>query len=72
MFVLRENVVRLLWIRLGTRRPAAVEVLAGLHPDDRVVRNPVPHLTDGERADRVTETPFEWGERYEPQPELGS
>lgn len=72
VFVVSEGVARLRWIRLGERRPSAVEVLAGLEPDARVVRNPLPHLTDGVRVDRVTEIPFEPSEGGEPQPELGS
>jgi RND family efflux transporter MFP subunit len=71
VFVLQEDVVRLRWIRLGLQRSAAVEVLAGLDGDARVVRSPAPHLTDGARVDRATETPFEGIEGGEPQLEVG-
>lgn len=72
VFVLEEEIARLRWIRLGERRPTAVEVLAGLEPDARIVRNPLPHLMDGTRVDRATETPFEGPTGSGPQPELGS
>lgn len=72
VFVMQENVARLRWIRLGVRRPGAVEVLAGLDGDARVVRSPVPHLSDGVQVDRATEIPFESTGGDEPQPESGS
>ena len=72
VFVMQEDIARLRWIRLGVRKTAAVEVLAGLEPGARVVRDPVPHLADGARADRVTEVPFEWADGDEPPPEARS
>lgn len=72
VFVVEEGIARLRWIRLGERRATAVEVLAGLEPDARVVRLPGPQLTDGAPADRVTETPFDRADGDASQPEPGS
>ena len=72
VFVVSDDVARLRWIRIGHRRRAAVEVLAGLEADDRVVRSPIPQLADGAPVDRVTEVPFEWADDVGPPPERGS
>lgn len=39
--------LELQWLELGDEREGAIEVLAGLGPDDRVVRRPGPRLADG-------------------------
>ncbi len=50
VFVLENDTLRLRWVRLGERRGDAVEVLAGLGGDVRLVRRPAPQLTDGQPA----------------------
>lgn len=53
-----DGVLELRWIRIGSRRDGAVEVLAGLDEDARVVRRPGPRLADGVRASRVEDRPW--------------
>jgi hypothetical protein len=50
VFVLETDTLRLRWVRLGERRGDAVEVLAGLSGDVRLVRRPAPQLADGQPA----------------------
>ena len=53
VFLVEEDTLRLRWVRLGEARGEAVEVLAGLAADARLVRRPAPGLVDGQPA-RVT------------------
>lgn len=47
LFVLRGDTIRLRWVRVGTRTPRAVEVLAGIAAGDSVVRRPGADVADG-------------------------
>lgn len=57
-FVVRDGSLRLRWIRVGTERTGAVEVLAGLAAADSVVRSPAPDLVDGTPVGAVTPDPW--------------
>jgi RND family efflux transporter MFP subunit len=59
VFVVEADTLRLRWVRLGETRGEAVEVLAGLAGDVRIVRRPAPQLADGQPA-RV-EARQDWG-----------
>jgi RND family efflux transporter MFP subunit len=48
VFLVDADTVRLRWVRLGESREEAVEVLAGLEGDVRLVRRPAPQLADGQ------------------------
>ncbi|UCG75607.1 MAG: efflux RND transporter periplasmic adaptor subunit [Gemmatimonadota bacterium] len=50
--------LRLRWIRIGQRRPGAVEVLAGLTGDELVVREPSPDLMDGQLVEAASPVPW--------------
>ena len=50
VFVVETDTLRLRWVRLGEQRADAVEVLAGLAGDVRLVRRPAPQLADGQPA----------------------
>jgi RND family efflux transporter MFP subunit len=50
VFVVETDTLRLRWVRLGERRGDAIEVLAGLAGDVRLVRRPAPQLADGQPA----------------------
>lgn len=47
VFVVEQDTAHLRWVRPGGRREAAVEVLAGLAPEDAVVVDPPAGLEDG-------------------------
>lgn len=47
VFLVEADTLRLRWLRLGEARDEAVEVLAGLEGDVRLVRRPAPQLADG-------------------------
>lgn len=47
VFVVEDDTLRLRWVRLGETRSGAVELLAGLRGDVRLVRAPGPELADG-------------------------
>lgn len=53
VFTVRDGAVDLRWVRIGTERGPAVEVLAGLEAGDRVVRRPAPDLADGTPVESV-------------------
>jgi hypothetical protein len=50
VFVVEAETLRLRWVRLGETRGEAVELLAGLDGDVRIVRHPAPELADGQAA----------------------
>lgn len=58
LFVLRADTVRLRWIRVGERRGASVEALAGVSVGEQVVRSPPARLEDGTPAGAVTSRPW--------------
>jgi RND family efflux transporter MFP subunit len=56
VYLVEEDHLRLRWVRVGERTgdgTGVVEVLAGLEPDDLVVRRPRPALVDGARVGSV-------------------
>lgn len=55
VFMVRDSAVDLRWVRIGTERGPAVEVLAGLEAGDRVVRRPGPDVADGTPVESVRE-----------------
>lgn len=55
VFTLENGTLRLRWIRPGRTAEGMVEVLSGLSPDTRVVRDPSPNLLDGTQAGVVNE-----------------
>jgi RND family efflux transporter MFP subunit len=55
VFTLEDGTLRLRWIRPGRTAEGMVEVLSGLSPDTRVVRDPPPNLLDGTQAGSVSE-----------------
>lgn len=55
VFTVRDSVVDLRWVRIGTERGPAVEVLAGVKPGDGVVRRPGPDVADGTPVESVRE-----------------
>ncbi|MCL7979166.1 MAG: efflux RND transporter periplasmic adaptor subunit [marine benthic group bacterium] len=55
VFTLEDGTLRLRWIRPGRTAEGIVEVLSGLSPDTRVVRDPSPNLLDGTQAGTVSE-----------------
>lgn len=65
VYLVEEGHLRLRWVRTGDRRPqtddeecGAVEVLAGVGPDDVVVRRPPPGASDGVPVGAVTRVPW--------------
>ena len=55
VFVLKDETLRLRWIRPGRTAEGMVEVLSGLDADAQVVRTPSPTLLDGTVAGTVRE-----------------
>ena len=66
VFVVRDSVLRLRWIRPGRETSSSVEVLSGLSPGDAVVRRPDETLIDGQVAQSVDVLP------WPPRPEEGA
>lgn len=58
VFAVEGPRLRLRWIRIGEDRPDAIEILAGLDGDARLVRRPDVALVDGTPVEGVTER--EW------------
>ena len=64
LFLVRDEHVRLRWVRVGERQPAAggredglVEILSGLGPGELVVRRPDASLADGSPLGRIERAP---------------
>lgn len=57
-YLVRRDTVRLQWLRLGEVRASAVEVLAGVEAESRVVRRPPSTLVDGAKVTSVTVDPW--------------
>jgi RND family efflux transporter MFP subunit len=53
VFTIEADSLRLRWVRLGQERTDAVEVLAGLSVDERVVRGPGAELIDGQPSGNI-------------------
>jgi len=58
VWAVESDTVRLRWVRLGQRRPGAVELLAGPAGMDVVVRRPAPELVDGQPVSSAAEEPW--------------
>jgi len=58
VFVVRDSVLRLRWIRPGRAESSLVEVLSGLVAGDNVVRRPESALVDGQVAEAVEVVPW--------------
>ena len=56
VFTIEADSLRLRWIRLGQKRPGAIEALAGLRAEEPVVRGPGPELVDGQPVSGVAIT----------------
>jgi RND family efflux transporter MFP subunit len=65
VFLVEADTLRLRWVRLGAARGEAVEVLAGLPADGRVVRQPAPGLVDGQPASARESEPWRLAPRAE-------
>ena len=58
VYVVRDDVLKLRWIRLGHIENGAVEVLSGLQAGDAVVRSPSVTFSDGLGVARATPAPW--------------
>lgn len=58
IFAVEGDVVRLRWVRLGERRPGAVELLSGPGGELQVVRRPAIGLSDGRPVESIRTEPW--------------
>lgn len=64
VYVVEDDTLRLRWVRLGETRSGAVELLAGLGGDVRLVRSPDPGLADGSAVTAIEVR--EWSPALDP------
>lgn len=64
VYVVESDTLRLRWVRLGEARSDAIELLAGLRGEVRLVRAPGPELADGSAVTGIEVRP--WSPALEP------